>query len=398
MKLRRLIMGTMIAVLACAAIGCTKNKADAEKTTAESQQDAGESKAEGESEEEEELVKPESYGTVTLGEYKNLSIEVTDSNVTDAEVEEQITQALSFNPDSTEITGRPVKDGDIVNINYKGLLDGEAFDGGTADNQDLVIGSGSFIPGFEEGVIGMNIGDEKNLDVTFPEDYHAENLKGKAVVFEVKLNSIKEEKPAELTDAWVEKTTGGESKTVDEYRATTRKNLEEAKKASSESEARSLAMEQVMTASTYELNPEAVDYEFKKIKNQYKKQLEQYGMTMESIAEQSGKTVEEFEEELKMPAEREVKRVLVLNAILEKEGISIGEEDYKKLAEVAGQPEATQSELELQFGKDVIEMAVKDFKITTFLVENGTVSVRPVETQAETAAAESEKEKSSEGN
>lgn len=138
---------------------------------------------------------------VTLGEYKGIAIEAADTTVSDADIENRINSDLGSHSEMKEVTGRAAKMGDVVNIDYVGTKDGVAFDGGTG-NYDLELGSGSFIPGFEDGVVGMNVGDEKDLDLTFPENYHSEELAGADVVFNVKVNSISEKRFRSLRMNW----------------------------------------------------------------------------------------------------------------------------------------------------------------------------------------------------
>ena len=164
-------------------------------------------------------VKPE----VTLGQYKGLTVKKAEYPVTDKDVEEDIERSLKAKSRLVDITDRAAKNGDTVNIDYSGSVDGVKFNGGTAEKQELTLGSKSFIPGFEEQVEGMKIGEEKDLKVKFPDDYHAEDLKGKDAVFAVKLNSIKFREIPELNDDFVKDTTKFE--TVAEYRADVKKRL-----------------------------------------------------------------------------------------------------------------------------------------------------------------------------
>ena len=155
---------------------------------------------------------------VTLGQYKNLELSVNSAKVTQEDIDAQIENALSSEAEQVEVTNRAVKEGDIVNIDYEGKKDGVAFDGGTAQGYDLTIGSGTFIDGFEDGLIGAKIGDTLDLNLTFPENYGAAELAGQDVVFTVKVNSIKEEKLPELTDELAKKI-NPEVKNVDEFKA-----------------------------------------------------------------------------------------------------------------------------------------------------------------------------------
>ena len=172
------------------------------------------------------------YGKVTLGKYKGIEIEVSDPAVTDAEVESRIQSALSTSPNRVSITGRDkVENGDLVNIDFEGKMDGKTFDGGTFNGYELTIGSGSFIEGFEEQVIGMKKGETKDINLTFPDPYpNKPDYAGKPVVFKVKVNDIYTEEPAEFNNAWVERVTEGKQKTTEEYRAAVKEELKSTKR------------------------------------------------------------------------------------------------------------------------------------------------------------------------
>ena len=171
-------------------------------------------------------------GTAQLGEYKGVPVMVQPTDVTDEEVESKIQTELDNNPELVEVD-RAAQEGDTVNIDYKGTQDGVEFAGGTGEDQDLVLGSGEFIDGFEDGLIGTKKGDVKTLDLTFPEDYNQEALAGQAVTFEVTVNAVKEEKEAVLDDAFVQRVSDFD--TVEEYREDIRAQLKEQKERTSES-------------------------------------------------------------------------------------------------------------------------------------------------------------------
>ena len=197
------------------ATGCSKKAETDTETGAASASDAAETTA--------EYVEGE---LKSLGEYKGLSVEIVEvPEITDADVEAQIQFNLAANPEEEVVTDRGAEDGDTVNIDFKGYKDGVAFDGGEAAGYDLVLGSGSFIEGFEEGLIGVKAGDEKELNLTFPEDYMSADLAGADVVFEVTVNEVKVQKDAELNDEFV-KRVSDKSATVEEYRQEIREELE----------------------------------------------------------------------------------------------------------------------------------------------------------------------------
>ena len=167
-------------------------------------------------------VKPE----VKLGEYKGIKFDKVEYNVTDKEVEDELDRLVKRNAREIAVTDRAAKLGDVTVIDYSGKLDGVAFNGGTAEKQTLELGSNTFIPGFEDGVVGMAIGEEKDINVTFPEDYHAEELKGIAVVFTVKLHEIKEKEYPEVNDDFIKDSTGEES--VEAFKKATKERLQQA--------------------------------------------------------------------------------------------------------------------------------------------------------------------------
>lgn len=171
--------------------------------------------------------KPKSYGKVKLGKYKGIDLLLDKFEVKDEDVDMEIQYLLSAHKTYEEVNDRAVILGDIANIDYEGKKDGVAFEGGSAKAYDLEIGSNSFIPGFEDAIIGMKIGETKDINLTFPKHYHSEDLAGKDVVFTVKLNAIKIAKEAVLDDAWVKDYTNGENKTVDELKASIKSHMQE---------------------------------------------------------------------------------------------------------------------------------------------------------------------------
>ncbi|MBQ7164339.1 MAG: trigger factor, partial [Clostridia bacterium] len=188
-------------------------------------------------------VKPD----VKLGAYKGIKIDKVEYNVTVEDVDAEIEKLRERNSRMVDVTDRPAKDGDTVVIDYSGSVAGVKFPGGTAEKQNLVLGSGSFIPGFEEQIAGMNIGDEKDLNVKFPDDYHAEELKGKDAVFAVKLHEIKVKELPEVNDEFIKDAVGSES--VDAYRNETREKLEKSNVAKAESETEDKLLKAIADAS-----------------------------------------------------------------------------------------------------------------------------------------------------
>ena len=320
-----------------------------------------------------ELKKPKSYGKVKLGKYKGIDLSIDKVKVTDEEVDAQVNSILASNPNSQDITDRAVENGDIANIDYEGKKDGVAFDGGTAKGYDLHIGSGSFIPGFEDGVVGMKIGETKDIKLTFPEDYQSTELAGKEVVFTVKVNSIKVETPATLDDAWVEKYTNGKQKTVADFKESTRKEIEESKTMQVEFQAQNDAMKTIMDSSEFEPNNEAIEYEKNNQKNQLKKAAEENGMAFDALLSMYGMTEEQLDEQLDTYAKEAVNRRILIDTIAKEAKIKAKKEHYEYLAKQEG---LEVKDLESRYGKEVVDEAAKRYAVIKFVVDKANKTER----------------------
>lgn len=320
-----------------------------------------------------ELKKPKSYGKAKLGKYKGIDLSVDKVEVTDEEVDAQVNSILASSPNSQDITDRAVENGDIANIDYEGKKDGVAFDGGTAKGYDLHIGSGSFIPGFEDGVVGMKIGETKDIKLTFPEDYQSTELAGKEVVFTVKVNSIKVETPATLDDAWVEKYTNGKQKTVADFKESTRKEIEESKTMQVEFQAQNDAMKTIMDSSEFEPNNEAIEYEKNNQKNQLKKAAEENGMAFDALLSMYGMTEEQLDEQLDTYAKEAVNRRILIDTIAKEAKIKAKKEHYEYLAKQEG---LELKDLESRYGKEVVDEAAKRYAVIKFVVDKANKTER----------------------
>ena len=320
-----------------------------------------------------ELKKPKSYGKAKLGKYKGIDLSIDKVEVTDEEVNTQVDSILASNPNSQDITDRAVENGDIANIDYEGKKDGVAFDGGTAKGYDLHIGSGSFIPGFEDGVVGMKIGETKDIKLTFPKDYQSTELAGKEVVFTVKVNSIKVETPATLDDAWVEKYTNGKQKTVADFKEATRKEIEESKTMQVEFQAQNDAMKTIMDSSEFEPNNEAIEYEKNNQKNQLKKAAEENGMAFDALLSMYGMTEEQLDEQLDTYAKEAVNRKILIDAIAKEAKIKAKKEHYEYLAKQEG---LEVKDLESRYGKEVVDEAAKRYAVIKFVVDKANKTER----------------------
>lgn len=269
---------------------------------------------------------------VTLSEYKGIEVTVDRIRITDSLVDKMIQNQLESNATVEEVTGRAVMDGDIVNIDFEGFKDGVAFDGGSAEGVDLKIGSGQFIPGFEEGLIGANIGETVSLDLTFPEVYQNNpDLAGQAVVFKITINSISESKVPELTEEYVKENTEYDS--IQAYKDAVRQQLQEISDENFETERMNAVLNKLIETSTFSTIPQSLlDYHADTYRSFMEQQVQiTYGVSLDDYLAYIEMTKEEFEQVVSRFAEGQAKAELVERAIADAEKIKISENDYKEL-------------------------------------------------------------------
>lgn len=296
---------------------------------------------------------------IKLGEYKGLKMEKVDSTVTQEELDAEIKKRLEAAKEDIEIKTGVVKQGDIVNIDYTGKVDDKKFDGGSTKGANLTIGSGQFIPGFEEGLVGVNVGDKKTINVTFPADYHESSLSGKAAEFSVKVNSIKQFKIPELTEDFAKKQ-GVDN--IEEYRTKVESELKKAKEKSGEEAQVGNLWEQIHEKSEVKKYPEK---ELKGAKADYikniEKMAEQYGKTYDEFLKMANMTEKDVKKDAKKYAEATVKSELILFAIAEKEGYKISDKEFNKELDslVKSQGFKSYDEMKKNSGKDFDEDAFK---------------------------------------
>lgn len=282
------------------------------------------------------FIKPADYGKVNkLGNYKGLEVTLGDATVADEDVENEIQAALQ-SASVFESVDREARLGDTVNIDYAGKKDGVAFDGGTAQGYDLGLGSGTFIDGFEDGLVGAKKGDVRDLNLTFPEEYQAPELAGQDVVFTVTVNDVKERKMPELTDEWVEEYTGGECSTVDEFKKDLRGKLEEYKMQDAEATAQNQLVSQIIESSEFEPTVEAIEYEYQTMIGMYDQYAAVSGMTTDEYLEAYGVDPQAMKIQLSYYAEEAVKQRLMEDAIIEAEGLAVSDADREALAGAYG--------------------------------------------------------------
>lgn len=279
-------------------------------------------------------VKPE----VALGDYKGIKLAKVEYNVTVDDVQAEIDRARKQAGRRVEVTDRAVENGDIVNLDYSGSVDGVKFDGGTAAGQELVIGSGSFIPGFEDGMIGMNIGETKDITVKFPEKYHAENLAGKDAVFTVTVNKIEKEELPELNDEFAKEVSAFD--TLDAYRADVEKRLSEENARRADAENENKLVEAVVANASVEIPACMIEHQLDHIIEDMRYRLSYMyrGMKLEDYLKYTGGTIEELREARKADAERDVKTRLTLEAIVKAENLDVTDAEVE--AEIVRMAEA----------------------------------------------------------
>ena len=265
---------------------------------------------------------------VGLGKYKGVSVTKSDDKVTKEELDAEIERVREMNGRIEEVKDRKVQDKDIVRLDYEGSVDGVPFDGGKADDQMLTIGSGQFIPGFEEQLIGMEIGEEKDINVTFPEEYHAEELKGKDAVFHCKINSIREKVLPELNDEYASDFT--EFETFDEYKADVERQLKEKKESESRRKKEDEAIEAIIADSEIELPEAMVETQQEAILSETDQRLRMQGMNIAQYAQMMGLSLDTLKDQVKPQAVQRIKSRLILEEIVEKEGITVTDEEFEK--------------------------------------------------------------------
>lgn len=323
---------------------------------------------------------------VTLGEYKNLQIEEAPKGVvTEEEVENSISYKLMTKYTQEISEDRPVQQEDTVNIDFTGYMDGKEFEGGSAQDTDLLIGSGSMIEGFEEGLIEHKKGEEVTLDLVFPPNYRAQELQGKPVQFKVKINSISHA-PEELTDEWAAANT--EYKTVEEFRTAERDILQKSVDLEYEGQIKADLFDKVVKGTEFKKYPEAL---LKKSKEDARKRLDQmyqaqFQMTLEDYVKQQEISDEEVDEALTKSAQTYLQQNLVVQAIFNAEGIEISEEDYtaeeKKFSELNGFPDV--ETMKMYYGDlNVLKDNVLWNKACDVIMETATITEQESETDTQ---------------
>ena len=368
----------------------SETETETESESASETETGSEAESETESETEIKVADLPEYDAseyVTLGEYKGLTVEVSPVEVTDEQVMDQIASETK-----QTLTEGTVESGDTVNIDYVGKMDGEEFDGGSAEGYDLEIGSCTFIDGFEDGIIGMQVGETKDLELKFPEEYHSEDLAGKDVVFTVTVNSIS--RVPELTDEVADSIVEG--MTAEAYQESVRQDLEDQAKESQKTEAEQKLLQAVYDNATINGYPEEnLQYTMKRATDYYEWLASMYGMSLDDYLTNYGMTQDEFKEQLQPVAEEALGEEMTLLAIAKEENIEVSDQEYQdglaRYAETQGLDDP--SKLEESYGENYIRNSLLQEKVLEFLYENATIEeVKETESDTEAASEEATEE------
>lgn len=393
---KRAIMISMLLVMALSVTGCSQKTATKDKDTKteetaktddaeETESDNTEDTSEDTPTTAELMAGIDVEKCVTLGDYKGVTVEKTIQSVTDEDVQNEIDNALANYPVEVD---QAAKEGDTVNIDYVGKIDGEEFDGGSDQGADLKLGSGKFIDGFEDGLIGARKGETRTLNLTFPEDY-TQDLAGKAVEFTVTVNAVKEPL-SEPTDQWVADNIEGYDNIAD-YKAGIRSEQEESNEQTAENQVRYAAWTQVIDNCTINEYPETLVEVGKKL---YEQQVETYakyaGMELDAYIESSGLTQEEYQSNMEEYGKNVAAQALVCQAICDKEGFAIGDDDYQKaLQDMLTEYGCTEDELIQTYGQDNVEQSIMLNRVSNLILENANVTEVQADSSADSSADDS---------
>lgn len=275
---------------------------------------------------------------VTLGKYNGVTVTKIDTSVTDEEVDAEIEQQRNINARTVTITDRPVKEGDTAVIDFEGFVDGVAFEGGKGENHPLEIGSHSFIDTFEDQLVGKNSGDEVEVNVTFPEQYQAEELAGKPATFKVKINEIRAKELPELNDEFVQDVS--EFDTMAEYREDTKKKLQERKENAAKGTKEDEAIQKIIDKSKMEIPEAMIDMQAENMVEEFAQRIAAQGMSFEQYMQFSGMTIDKMKEQVRPEALQRIQSSLVLEQIAKEENIVASDEDVdaevEKMASMYG--------------------------------------------------------------
>ena len=333
------------------------------------------------------FVKPE----VQIEGYVGIEAEKNVLPVTDEEIEAEVTRARERNARSVEVTDRAAQLGDTCNIDYEGSVDGVAFDGGKGEKYDLKLGSGSFIPGFEDQIVGKNIGEEFDVNVTFPEEYHAKELAGKAAVFKTKLNGIKVDELPEADDEFVKDVS--EFDTLDEYKADIKAKMEKRNEDKAQGEFETALAEALMEKLVADIPEPMFEAETENFVRDYDTRLRQSGLDLNTYFKYTGLTLDALREQMRPQAEKQVKVRLALEKIAVLENLSVSDEDidaeYKRISEAYNVPE---EQVKSMIAAEDIKADLLVARAMDFVKENAKVKKAPAKRKSSKAKKEESEE------
>ena len=316
----------------------------------------------------------EVYPDITLGEYKGVEVTKDPVEVSEEEVNNNINQTLKNKAELVLVEGRALQNGDTAVLDFEGFVDGVAFEGGKAENYELKIGSGQFIPGFEDQMVGMVSEEERDLHVTFPEEYQAENLKGKAAVFKVKLHEIKEEVLPELTDDFVKELEIENVETVEAYKENVLSKLKKEKEEASDNKLVDDLLNKICEDAIADIPDALVDQEVESYVKRVESQAQMYGLTAEQLLSFQGTNLEEFKKQVRESAAKKVLEEVVIYKISEVEKIEATEEEMeKKYAELADLYHQDLDKIKEQISKENLAGYIVNLKTIDFLKANAVI-------------------------
>ena len=303
-------------------------------------------------------VKPE----VTLGQYKGIEVEKADTTATDEEVAAEIDKEREANSRTITVEDRAVQDGDMTVIDFEGFVDGEAFEGGKGTDYPLTIGSGAFIPGFEEKLVGAEIGKEVEVDVTFPEEYHAKELAGKPAVFKCTVKEIKVKELPELDDDFAQDVSDFD--TLEEYKADVRKKVEEKKAADAKAKKEDAVIEKIIEGATMEIPDAMVETQAEHMVDEFAQRLQMQGLSMEQYMQFTGGNVQAMVEQSKPQALKRIQSRLVLDAVVAAENLTATDEEVDaELAKMAEQYNMEVEKLKEMFAEEDLKSIRDDLAV-----------------------------------
>ncbi|WP_194609404.1 trigger factor [Clostridium vitabionis] len=295
---------------------------------------------------------------ITLGEYKGLEIKKPDTEVTDEDINKELENARNRAARKVEVTDRPVKDGDETVIDFKGFVDGKPFEGGEGEDYPLTIGSHQFIEGFEEQLIGKNLNEKNEINVTFPKEYHVADLAGKPATFEVTVKKITEKQLPELNDEFADNVS--DFSTLEEYKADLKKKIGERKEREAKTQTENEAVDKAIENASIELPKAMVDTEARGIVDEYAQRLRSQGLNLADYMKYTGQTMDKLLEQVTPDAEKRIKTRLVLEKVAEAENIQVSDEDYNSQIEKMAADYNTDAEKFKKFIDESQETQIKE--------------------------------------